>query len=380
MTLALLLWLGREVLRAMVAREQATRFAQQTSAQLEKGMDALQARNVEISALGEMSRVLQTEMSLAEALEVTGLFSGRLLPGTSGAVYLFRNSADILELASGWGEDRRMAAATMEPQACWDLRRGSPHKCCSPADLRCRHYAACAVEGFHVCLPLMAYGEVLGQMHVWTSDAGSRERADPTATMAQTIAEQVALSLSNAKLRQVLRDQSIKDGLTGMFNRRYMEETLARELARAQRNAQGVALVVVDLDHFKDINDTYGHPVGDAVLRSAAQQLQKAVRASDVACRYGGEEFVLILTDCSKEVALAKAADMCRRVAQLRFKDGAGPAQVTASFGVAAFPEDASEPESLVQAADAALYIAKKTGRNQVVAAGAVPVEVPEPA
>jgi diguanylate cyclase (GGDEF)-like protein len=214
----------------------------------------------------------------------------------------------------------------------------------------------------------MAYGEVLGLLQIRAPDRLAGQ-AQGLAITAQTIAEQVALSLSNAKLRQVLRDQSIKDPLTGLFNRRYMEETLARELARAERQKRPLSVIVVDVDHFKKINDTHGHPAGDAVLRKAGQYLGSVVRDSDVACRFGGEEFILILPDCHRDDAVIKADELRERLSLLSFSEGGAGIQITASLGVAAFPLDAIESQGLVQAADAALYAAKKQGRNRVVAA-----------
>jgi diguanylate cyclase (GGDEF)-like protein len=361
--------LGRTLWQAVLRREELSETAQQANLRLEEGMAALRTRNDEVSALGEMARVLQTEMSLKEALEVTALFCGRLLPGTDGVVHLFRNSADILERAAAWGSVPDGAPPTMEPKSYWGLRLGHPHCCDDRNNLHCGHYRA-GNAAWRVCIPLMAYGEVLGLMELSARD-GAAVLQDTLAATAQTIAEQVALSLSNAKLRQVLRDQSIKDPLTGLFNRRYMEETLARELARAERQRTPLAVIVADLDHFKSINDTYGHPAGDAVLKKAGQHLGSSVRGGDVACRYGGEEFILILPDCAKEAAMAKAADLCDHLGRLSFADGGAGIQVTASFGVAAFPLDGVEPQGLIEAADAALYVAKKTGRNRVVAAGA---------
>jgi diguanylate cyclase (GGDEF)-like protein len=149
-----------------------------------------------------------------------------------------------------------------------------------------------------------------------------------------------------------------------------MEETLQREVARARRNGTPLSVIVVDLDHFKKVNDTQGHPVGDVVLQGVAQQLQRALRASDVACRFGGEEFILILPECAKPAAAAKAEELCGRVRQLSFKEGGGALRVSASFGVASFPSDASLPETLLELADAALYEAKRSGRDRVVVAG----------
>jgi diguanylate cyclase (GGDEF)-like protein len=369
MTLVLLAYLARLMWDAMQQREKASRQLQEAGRELQLNMQALQSRNTEVSTLGEMARLMQTEMSVAEVLEIGGLFCGRLLPGTHGSVYLFRNSADLLERASGWGLGHD-EPASMPPAACWGLRRGQPHLCNGPAGLKCEHYAGQEVAGFHLCLPLSAYGEVLGQLHVWADQPMPQQRLDEISTLLQTLGEQMALALSNAKLRQVLRDQSIKDPLTSLFNRRYMEETLQREVARARRNGTPLSVIVVDLDHFKKVNDTQGHPVGDVVLQGVAQQLQRALRASDVACRFGGEEFILILPECAKPAAAAKAEELCGRVRQLSFKEGGGALRVSASFGVASFPSDASLPETLLELADAALYEAKRSGRDRVVVAG----------
>lgn len=368
--LLLLASLGAMMHRAIGAGARATDDAHRTSDELARGMAVLERRNGEISTLGEMSRVLQAEMTLVEALEVTSLYAGRLLDGTSGSVYLFRNSADFLELAAGWG-DASPGAATLDPTACWGLRRGQMHQHGGAGALRCRHCADidAHAQRHHLCLPLMAYGEVMGLMHVHLAGQGDDLRA--VAGMAQAISEQVALALSNAKLRQVLRDQSIRDPLTSLYNRRYMEETLARELSRAQRTGQPVSVVVADLDHFKKVNDTHGHPAGDAVLRAAARLIAGSVRGSDVACRYGGEEFVLILPDCDREAAVAKAERLCADLRTLAVREDGHAIPVTASFGVAASPYDGHDADQLFKAADDAVYRAKAAGRNRVVVAEA---------
>jgi len=364
-SIGVFVFLGRQLWQAILHREQLAGEAAAAHAKLEDGMHELRTHTQEVSALSEMARVLQAEMSLREALEVTALFCGQLLCGTQGVIHLFRNSADLLERAAYWGGSRA-GLSTMEPKSCWALRLGRAHRSEGGHGLRCRHHGE--DQAWDLCIPLMAYGEVLGLLEISAAE-GSPALAPGLAAMAQTIAEQVALSLSNAKLRQVLRDQSIKDPLTGLYNRRYMEETLARELARAERQKRPLSVVVVDVDHFKKINDTYGHPTGDAVLRKTGQYLGSAVRESDVACRFGGEEFMLILPDCSRDDALLKANELCDRLRLLSFSEGGAGIQVTASFGVAAFPLDAVEPDGLVQAADGALYAAKKGGRNRVMAA-----------
>lgn len=379
LNLLLLASLGAMMARAVRAGAEATQAARGTSEELERGMAALERRNAEVSTLGEMSRVLQAEMTLVEALEVTSLFAGRLLPGTAGSIYLFRNSADFLELAASWG-GAPAGAPTLSPTDCWGLRRGQLHRPSGVGALRCAH---CSTEGdaaprHHLCLPLMAYGEMMGLMHVHAPANGTVDFESGVTRMTRAISEQVALALSNAKLRQVLRDQSIRDPLTSLYNRRYMEETLARELSRAQRNSSPLSVVVADLDHFKKINDTHGHPAGDAVLRAAAKLVAASVRGSDVACRYGGEEFVLILPDCDKDAAVHKAHQLCEGLRMLAVNEGGDAIPVTGSFGVAAYPADGLDAELLFKAADAAVYVAKKAGRDRVMVAarpGAAPAD-----
>ncbi len=369
--LSLMAYLALITARATREREATAKEAHQASEMLEAGMVALQRRNHDISVLGEMSRILQTELTLIETLEVTSLFCDRLLPGTLGSVYLFRHSANLLERGAHWGDDAD-AAATLEPKDCWGLRRGQVHRSSSGSGLRCKHCGPQATthDKLDVCLPLAAYGEVLGLLHVCI-DASERSTAsvDEVVAMAQVVSEQIALALSNAKLRVVLRDQSIKDPLTGLYNRRYMEETLERELARALRNGTSVSIVVADLDHFKAVNDAHGHPAGDSVLRAAAKHMASMLRGSDVACRFGGEEFALILPDCSKSDAVLKAQSICDQLRAMQHKVDAGTIVVTASFGVASSQEDGALSSALFEAADRAVYEAKRGGRDRVVAA-----------
>lgn len=363
---------GRWMWRAILDRETATTEAQEVSDKLSRGMASLEALNGEMRALSEMSNLLQTEMSLAEALGVGAKYCSILMPDTQGAVYLFRNSADLLVRSAVWGCSDALVDQTMpellEPRACWGLRRGRVHVTHQEDGMPCDHTVQSkAADGTaSVCLPLMAYGEVLGLLYVRT---GAVADLDGVQRIARTVGEHVSLSLSNVKLRQVLRDQSIKDPLTGLFNRRYLEETLAREVARAQRTNTPLAVIVADLDHFKRINDTHGHPAGDAVLRDAAHALQRQIRASDLACRFGGEEFVLLLPDCPPDAAYLKARELCDALRAVVCHEGGAAISISGSFGVATFPADATEGAQLLKQADLALYQAKRRGRDQVCTA-----------
>jgi len=167
-------------------------------------------------------------------------------------------------------------------------------------------------------------------------------------------------------LQAELKDKAVRDPLTGLYNRHYLHETLPRELARARREAYPLAMVMVDLDYFKAINDTYGHVTGDQAITQAARVLQKLARESDLVCRYGGEEFLAVLPRMALEEALQLAERWRDAIAQATLHKFGTEIRLTASFGVAVFPEHATGGEALLQCADAALYSSKGHGRNRV--------------
>ena len=177
-----------------------------------------------------------------------------------------------------------------------------------------------------------------------------------------------------ALLREKLHEQAMRDRLTGLYNRHYVQEWFGLELLRAQRHGRPVAAIMLDIDHFKRFNDSFGHEAGDLVLRELAGALGRSTRGSDVASRYGGEEFLVLLPECPFDAALRRAERMREEVAKLELRYDDRPlGPVTVSLGVAVFPDHASESEELLRHADEALYLAKQTGRNRVVAYSADP-------
>ncbi len=172
-----------------------------------------------------------------------------------------------------------------------------------------------------------------------------------------------------ALLREKLHEQAMHDKLTGLYNRHYVEEWFSLELRRAQRHGRPIAAVMLDIDHFKRFNDGFGHEAGDLVLREVAGALGRSTRGSDVASRYGGEEFLVLLPECPFDAALRKAEQMRKEIAKLELQYDSRPlGPVTVSLGVAAFPDHAKESAELLRHADEALYLAKQAGRNRVVA------------
>jgi diguanylate cyclase (GGDEF)-like protein/PAS domain S-box-containing protein len=180
------------------------------------------------------------------------------------------------------------------------------------------------------------------------------------------ISERKQIEHQMMELQLALRDQATRDPLTGLFNRRYLDETLERELARARREGHPVAVVMIDLDHFKRINDTYGHRAGDQMLQAFAAILQEDSRTDDVACRHGGEEFLMLMPCMSLEMAWERSEQWRRRFKETKVVFGDFTLEATASFGVAGYPYHGKTPDDLVHCADQALYLSKQRGRNRV--------------
>lgn len=186
-----------------------------------------------------------------------------------------------------------------------------------------------------------------------------------TRQLAHAVAEHLALALANFRLRASLRAHSIRDPLTGLYNRRYLEDSLERELRRAARGGRPLSVVSIDVDHFKSFNDIFGHAAGDAVLAAIGRVLLEQVRGEDLACRMGGEELVVVLTDCDHEAARARAEELRKLVRSLTVdSQRKALGRITISLGVASFPAHGTSAEELLVAADTAFYSAKAAGRD----------------
>lgn len=225
-----------------------------------------------------------------------------------------------------------------------------------------------------ILVPLLGEeGDVIGEIYLGAADPGVYD--DNTLNLCQMVATQAALAVQKAILFEKNEGLAMTDGVTGLYTHRYFQERLSEEVRRAERYGRLLSLIMVDTDHFKKFNDTLGHPEGDKLLKEISALLKSYTRDSDLVCRYGGDEFSLILQDTEKDSAL-KLGERIRDAFQLRFGDHR--VQVTASIGVATFPTDARTKAELVAAADAALYRSKQNGRNRV--SGASPREARSPA
>ena len=373
---------GQELTQQLlVARDQLEERVRERSEQLSvsndnlhKSLLGLERTHAEQSLLREMGELLQACRATQEAEEMLRGYATRLFPSEAGAVYVYRSSRNVLELAVDWGEGTA-CAPWFPPEDCWALRRGRFHlaskKDQGPA---CPHLNGLAADST-ICIPMMAHGEATGLLLLVAPHSASKTGfSDRDQALAEAAAEQIALALANLKLREKLRDQAIRDPLTGLFNRRYFEESLDREIHRAERRGLTVGLVMIDVDHFKKFNDTYGHEGGDAVLRDVGRLVRTSVRGEDVGCRYGGEEFVLMLTETSLDSLCERTEELRKAISseQTVFR-GQLLKSVTISCGVAIFPQHGSSPEELLRAADAALYVAKERGRDRLVVAAEMP-------
>lgn len=215
-----------------------------------------------------------------------------------------------------------------------------------------------------IVAPLKAEDEILGCLYVGAAKENSF--TDEHRSLVETVSYQASIAVKNSRLYEQTQQMAFTDGLTGLYLHRFFQVRLTEEIAWADRYRKPICLVMVDTDHFKSFNDTLGHPAGDALLQEIAALLKDKVRNTDIVCRYGGDEFALILKDVPKEEAI-KTCERIRETFQLRF--AAHAVQVTASIGLACYPTDATNKKDLAKAADDALYVSKRNGRNRVTAA-----------
>src|SRR5258708_1122281 len=366
---------GAHLIYEDVSEQIRTSEAQRQHAEsLDRLVKELELRTKQMTSLNEMGSLLGCSGTVKEACTVVANSVQRLFPDApSGALYLFKSSRDLIEAAVRWGKKDVLAPA-FPPDACWAVRRGLPHwSGHSENGIACQHLTkSSTTDG--LCLPMVAQGNTVGVLHLefesaveLQCDSGTESFRESHQQLATSAASQIALSLASLQLRETLREQSIRDPLTRLFNRRFMEESFERELQLAGRKKQSIAILFLDLDHFKRFNDTFGHDAGDLVLQSLADLFRTFFRITDICCRYGGEEFAIILPESSAQGAVIRAHALRSEVNSLRLqykKQNLGP--LTLSIGVAAFPEHGSTSAELLKIADQCLYESKANGRDVV--------------
>jgi diguanylate cyclase (GGDEF)-like protein len=333
-------------------------------AEMTSSVSKLERRERESHLLSELGDTLQTCVAYEEAYDAIQYTGEQLFE--AGALSLFNSSRNLVETVMTWGAGNS-GATVFSPNDCWGVRRGRVHHSDDPR-LACAHLRG-RVHAHALCIPMVAQGDTVGVFQIFSQGQIDADGLP----LALELAEQVGMWMANFHLRETLRNQSIRDPLTNLFNRRYMEETLLRELARASRDRSEIGIVQIDIDHFKPFNDTYGHDVGDALLSAFGTLLLSMFRDFDVPCRYGGEEFTLILPNSSLDETAQRAEALRDAVRNLRIASISGlattPRPPTISLGIAAFPLHGSTAEILIRAADQALYQAKAAGRDCIVRA-----------
>jgi diguanylate cyclase (GGDEF)-like protein len=330
---------------------------------------------VEIAGLSKLAELLQISGSIEEACRVaTGALSD-LFPQGAGAICLISSSRNMVEVKAHWGAAYENAEV-FGPDECWALRRGKAHLTSnSKAVDRCPH-ASDLLLASHLCIPMIAQGDAIG---VFSFSDGNAVLSDPQQRLVVAISEQVTLALANLRLRETLRQQSIRDPLTGLYNRRYLEDSAEREFRRSERHQKPVSVLMLDVDHFKRFNDTFGHDAGDAMLREVGQVIKSNIRREDIACRFGGEELAIIMPDSPLDRAVERATAIANQIRHLDLAvQGQTVGRVTLSIGIAAFPNPGGDWKSVLHAADRALYRAKREGRDRIVLANADDVALQE--
>jgi diguanylate cyclase (GGDEF)-like protein len=354
-------------IRDITLRKRAESLVQATNAELLALVDELQSRDREMQLLNHMNDLLQSCLTMTEAYQVITMTAEDLFSGYNGCLAILHPGDQHLEVVARWGSE-----ALVEPifalEDCWALRRGQLHEVVDPqVGLLCPHFINSS-QADYLCVPLMVQGETLGVLCLIDSLTRKGEHQRNLPQLAVTVGETIKLSLSNLKLRDELRQQAIHDPLTGLFNRRYLDETLPRELYMAQRRNVPLCIVMLDIDGFKQINDSFGHSFGDVLLREFGRILRQRLRKSDISCRYGGDEFVLVLPDST-------IADTQERVEQIRIflrelqvhygervLDG-----LTLSAGIVQTPDHEVSASELLRMADEAMYTAKQAGRDRSI-------------
>jgi diguanylate cyclase (GGDEF)-like protein len=330
----------------------------------------LERHKQDMAQIAELNELLQSARTEAEACEVIRAVGAQLFAGGSGGLSM-AGSGDEMARVVAWGA----AAAVPERcgrESCWAIRRGGAHLQSPAAGVHCVHNPGDAADAL-LCTPLYVEGNLLGVLHLVDAAAGGDDLfAEALRRRVELFGEVIKLGLSNLRLRDTLREQALHDVLTGLPNRRLFDETLPRELARCTRSGQALTVAIIDVDHFKHFNDRYGHDMGDRVLRSVASTLSRGIRSGDMACRYGGDEFLCLLAGATAAEAKAHFEQVLAQ-ADVGEMPGEGtdalPERVTFTVGLASAPESATEAAALLRAADAALYAAKARGGHCVAVA-----------
>ncbi len=355
------------LVRDALRRQRTALQTMLTNQELAESIKALEDQASESDLLTSARDELQLCVDLRQVYQSAANSFARLLPQSSGSLCMINNSRQMVESVSSWGEST--IESFSPPESCCGLRSGQPRwRQPGVSELHCAHFSAEPPQHY-LCVPIVAHGDTMGVLSIQCQSARSmlsiRERFDGLRQLLQL----TGMAVASLNLQIKLENQSLRDPLTGLYNHHFMQIALGRELVRASRHQSTLALFMLDIDHFKRFNDTYGHAAGDTVLKAVAEVFRSIVRAEDIVCRYGGEEFTIILPDIGEKIARQRAESIRKSVEKLRVglkTEDYAQVEVTVSIGVAFFPADGNTADSLLRVADEALYSAKREGRNRV--------------
>ncbi|MEH2398074.1 diguanylate cyclase [Nostoc sp.] len=341
---------------------EAQRSLTDLNRQLEEKTLELEAKKRELIYLSDMADMLYSCEFEDEVYQVVALTCSKLFPNMSGCINIIANSKNYVQINSTWGSEIS-SKEVFSLSDCWALRRGKLNLF-SPcnAGLMCSHLIP-PVSGAHLCVPFFGQGEVIGILHINALEEISREDQQITEIIARTL----GIALNNLSIKQRLTYDSLRDGMTQLFNQSYMQNITEQRLAEAERSGQPLSVIFLDIDNFKSYNSHYGHMTANIVLQELAKLLLKSIRSFDIACRWGGEEFVIVMPNMTLETLRKRVEQLRVDVEQMQLKDGDQILKsITASFGIAV-----SEPgitvKDLLNRANQAMLEAKRTGKNRVM-------------
>ena len=350
-------WVARDISDRKLGEEKL----QQTNQKLASQLEQLERQNQDMIRLGNIIKFLQLCSNLSQAYEGLAEIVYPLFPNTVGGVFIKRKSDDLLETIFNWGQEKNKQIGLAVERILSnknDLNRDSYYQ------------YSCNIEARNefFCLSIVSDNKTTGILYFTIPNP--KLFSDSKRQLTIAVAEQISLGLSNLKLRETLEYQSIRDPLTTLFNRRYLEEYLDKEISISVRHNTFLGIILLDIDHFKQFNDTFGHDAGDEVLRRVSKFIQLNIRRSDIACRYGGEELITILPGANLEQTHQRAEQIRQGIKNLNLEYlDRSLGTITVSIGVSSFPQHGATPEVLIKAADIALYQAKIQGRDRVVLA-----------